>query len=66
MSIGKSPNDTVHWIVTDSPRLDGSPKSKGAIFGGTNQNRRKRLTIRLKRDDNIKDDRLEVNQRNRK
>lgn len=34
--MGKSPTITEHWILADSPKLDGSsPKLNGTIFGGT-------------------------------
>lgn len=35
-SMGKSPDVTRHCTLAESPKFDGSsPKSNGAIFGGT-------------------------------
>lgn len=36
--IGKSPDDTEHWMLVESPEFDGSsPNVKGRIFGGAEE-----------------------------
>lgn len=48
ISTGKSPVDTVHCTVTESPEFDdSSPKSNGVIFGGTNRNQWERQRNRM-------------------
>lgn len=46
MSIGKSPDETVHCIVTESLKLDGSSSnSKGAILGGTKYTQNRTMDV---------------------